>query len=152
MRRNFLISSQDFDAIRSKLRRMPPSSVSLAYDVFVRGLPQGEAAERIGVTKQSASRTLKRVTEVIDDVIPASSVIHKNDDEARRGVLKAQSKTKASRLRPLMPIIDKKVREGVEHQTILDELNRHGFDLNLHTFRTNLYRYRRHIRHSDDGE
>lgn len=55
-------------------------------------------------------------------------------------------KTLAAKLRFLMPEIDRRVREGVQHEEIVETLNTHGFDVNLNTFRSYLYRYRKQLR------
>lgn len=55
-------------------------------------------------------------------------------------------KTLAAKLRTIMPEIDRRIREGVQHDEILAALNQNGFDLNLNTFRSNLYRYRKKMR------
>lgn len=55
-------------------------------------------------------------------------------------------RTVAARLRRIMPEIDRRIREGVQHDEIIETLNAHGFDLNLNTFRSNLYRYRKKVR------
>lgn len=54
-------------------------------------------------------------------------------------------KTLAAKLRTIMPEIDRRVREGVQHQEIIDALNEQGFDINLNTFRSYLYRYRKKV-------
>jgi hypothetical protein len=52
-------------------------------------------------------------------------------------------RTVAAKLRRIMPDIDRRVREGIQHEEIIDTLNANGFDLNLNTFRSYLYRYRK---------
>lgn len=51
-------------------------------------------------------------------------------------------KTLASQLRVLMPDIDSRVREGVDHETIVEGLTKAGLTISLNTFRVYLYRYR----------
>jgi hypothetical protein len=51
-------------------------------------------------------------------------------------------KTLASQLRVLMPDIDSRVREGVDHETIVEGLTKAGLPISLNTFRVYLYRYR----------
>jgi hypothetical protein len=51
-------------------------------------------------------------------------------------------KTLASRLRVLMPDIDSRIREGVDHETIVEGLTKAGLPISLNTFRVYLYRYR----------
>ncbi len=51
-------------------------------------------------------------------------------------------KTLASQLRVLMPDIDSRVREGVDHETIVERLTKAGLPISLNTFRVYLYRYR----------
>jgi len=52
-------------------------------------------------------------------------------------------RTVAARLRRMMPDIDRRVREGIQHEEIISTLNANGFNLNLNTFRSYLYRYRK---------
>ena len=54
-----------------------------------------------------------------------------------------ESKTKAGKLRALMPIIEQKIEAGVRHSEILKVLNEQGFDLNERTYQSYLYRYRK---------
>lgn len=51
-------------------------------------------------------------------------------------------KTLASQLRVLMPDIDSRVRDGVDHETIVEGLTKAGLPISLNTFRVYLYRYR----------
>ncbi|RYF12202.1 MAG: hypothetical protein EOO77_17840 [Oxalobacteraceae bacterium] len=51
-------------------------------------------------------------------------------------------KALASQLRILMPDIDSRVREGVDHETIVEGLTKAGLPISLNTFRVYLYRYR----------
>jgi hypothetical protein len=60
-------------------------------------------------------------------------------------------KTLAAKLRRVMPEIDRRVREGVMHEEIVQALNEHGFDLNLNTFRSYLYRYRRKLKEAAES-
>ena len=55
-------------------------------------------------------------------------------------------RTAAARLRAVMPLIDRKVREGVRHEDIVDALEAAGLRLSLNTFRSYLYRYRKRNR------
>jgi hypothetical protein len=57
-------------------------------------------------------------------------------------------KTLASQLRILMPDIDSRVREGVDHETIVEGLTKAGLPISLNTFRVYLYRYRSKARAS----
>ena len=66
-----------------------------------------------------------------------------DDGDLREVIAKVQGRTLASKLRQLMPAIDAKVREGIEHADIIDALNEQGFSLNINTFRSNLYRWRK---------
>jgi hypothetical protein len=52
-------------------------------------------------------------------------------------------RTVAAKLRRMMPDIDRRVREGIQHEEIISTLNANGFNLNLNTFRSYLYRYRK---------
>lgn len=70
-----------------------------------------------------------------------------DQSDALKGLIEGiPGKTLAAKLRGLMPEIDKRVREGVQHEEIIDTLNANGFDLNLNTFRSYLYRYRKKVR------
>lgn len=62
-----------------------------------------------------------------------------------------KGKSVASQLRALMPDIDRRVREGVEHETIVAGLAEAGLTINLNTFRSNLYRYRNRANGSKAG-
>jgi hypothetical protein len=57
-------------------------------------------------------------------------------------------KSLASQLRVLMPDIDSRVREGVDHETIVEGLAKAGLPISLNTFRVYLYRYRSKARAS----
>ena len=67
-----------------------------------------------------------------------------DDLEARIEAL--TGKTAAARLRAVMPVIDRKVREGVRHEDIVEALQAAGLSVSLNTFRVNLYRYRKRSR------
>ncbi len=69
------------------------------------------------------------------------------DLEARIEAL--TGRTAAARLRAVMPVIDRKVREGVRHEDIVQALAAAGLRVSLNTFRVNLYRYRK--RHQAQG-
>jgi hypothetical protein len=62
-----------------------------------------------------------------------------------------KGKTTASQLRALMPDIDRRVREGVDHETIVAGLTEAGLPININTFRSNLYRYRAKAKNSKVG-
>jgi hypothetical protein len=64
-----------------------------------------------------------------------------DDLEARIEAL--TGRTAATRLRAVMPVIDRKVREGVRHEDIVQALEAAGLRLSLNTFRSYLYRYRK---------
>ncbi len=70
-----------------------------------------------------------------------------DDLEARIEAL--TGRTAAARLRAVMPVIDRKVREGVRHEDIVQALAAAGLRLSLNTFRSYLYRYRK--RHQAQG-
>ena len=67
-----------------------------------------------------------------------------DDLEARIEAL--TGRTAAARLRAVMPVIDRKVREGVRHEDIVEALQAAGLRVSLNTFRVNLYRYRKRNR------
>jgi hypothetical protein len=52
------------------------------------------------------------------------------------------ARTKASRLRELLPEIDAAQAAGVKHEHILDALNAHGFDLSKKSYSVMLWRLR----------
>jgi len=64
-----------------------------------------------------------------------------DDLEARIEAL--TGRTAAARLRAIMPVIDRKVREGVRHEDIVAALEAAGLRVSLNTFRSYLYRYRK---------
>jgi hypothetical protein len=57
--------------------------------------------------------------------------------------------TVAAKLRGLMPDIDRKIKEGVTHQEMVQALRRAGLEITLGNFRMNLYRYRQKLK---DGQ
>jgi hypothetical protein len=67
-----------------------------------------------------------------------------DDLEARIEAL--TGRTAAARLRAVMPVIDRKVREGVKHEDIVQALEAAGLRVSLNTFRSYLYRYRKRNR------
>lgn len=70
-----------------------------------------------------------------------------DQSDALKGLIEGiPGKTLAAKLRGLMPEIDRRVREGVQHEEIIETLNANGFNLNLNTFRSYLYRYRKKLR------
>jgi hypothetical protein len=54
-----------------------------------------------------------------------------------------EAKTKAGRLRSLMPMIEAKVRQGIRHVDIIRALNEAGFAISEYTYRSYLQRYRK---------
>lgn len=69
-----------------------------------------------------------------------------SDSDALKSLIDSiPGKTLAAKLRGVMPEIDKRVREGVQHEEIIETLNASGFDLKLNTFRSYLYRYRKKL-------
>lgn len=50
---------------------------------------------------------------------------------------------KAKRLRVLWPLIEAKLAEGVSHATVLDFLNRNGFQLTEGTYKNYVHRFRK---------
>lgn len=67
-------------------------------------------------------------------------------DELQRLVENIPGRTLAAKLRRLLPDIDRRIREGVQHQEIVDALNRHGgfgAEVKLSTLRSYLFRYRK---------
>ena len=64
-------------------------------------------------------------------------------EDLKTAILSLPGKTLAAKLRQLMPDIDRRVREGVGHEEIVETLNQHGLDVKLETFRKYLYRYRK---------
>ena len=64
-------------------------------------------------------------------------------EDLKMAILSLPGKTLAAKLRQLMPDIDRRVREGVGHEEIVEALNQHGLDVKLETFRKYLYRFRK---------
>ena len=62
--------------------------------------------------------------------------------DLKTSVSNLQVKTKAAKLRALMPLIEAKVSEGVRHADIILALNEQGFAVNEMTYRTYLKRHR----------
>src|SRR2546430_6793963 len=56
---------------------------------------------------------------------------------------KLEARTKAGRLRGLMPVIEAKVRQGIRHVDIIRALNEQGFAISEYTYRSYLQRYRK---------
>jgi len=50
-----------------------------------------------------------------------------------------------AKLKKLMPIIDRRIHEGISHQEIIETLRANGLDINPYTFRTTLYAYRKSL-------
>lgn len=75
-----------------------------------------------------------------------------NDSDALKSLIDSiPGKTLAAKLRGVMPEIDKRVREGVQHEEIIETLNASGFDLKLNTFRSYLYRYRKKLQQQPES-
>jgi len=68
--------------------------------------------------------------------------VHQPED-IKTAILGLPGRTLAAKLRQLMSDIDRRVREGVGHEEIVETLNRHGIEVKLETFRKYLYRYRK---------
>lgn len=62
--------------------------------------------------------------------------------DLKTSVSNLQAKTKAARLRALMPLIEAKVRDGIRHADIIRALNEQGFAVSEMTYRTYLKRHR----------
>jgi hypothetical protein len=56
---------------------------------------------------------------------------------------KLEARTKAGRLRGLMPMIEAKVKQGIRHVEIIQALNEQGFAISEHTYRSYLQRHRK---------
>jgi hypothetical protein len=63
--------------------------------------------------------------------------------ELKISIEKLEAKTKAGRLRGLMPMIEAKVRQGVRHVDIIHALNEQGLAISEYTYRSYLQRYRK---------
>jgi hypothetical protein len=76
-------------------------------------------------------------------------------DDLKSKINALSGRSTAAKLRGVMEDIDRKVREGVRHQDIVDALTEAGMEVSLGTFRMNLYRYR-HLKlvasHQQKGE
>ncbi|MDD2859566.1 MAG: hypothetical protein PHT60_15490 [Acidiphilium sp.] len=64
-------------------------------------------------------------------------------DDLKARIDSLSGSTVAAKLRAVMPDIDRKVRDGVRHEEIIEALEAAGLSVNLNTFRSYLYRYRR---------
>jgi hypothetical protein len=73
-------------------------------------------------------------------------------DDLKTRINALSGKTTAAKLRDVMPDIDRKVREGVRHEDIIQTLGETGLKLSLATFRGNLYRYRRLVQSIPEPE
>ena len=62
--------------------------------------------------------------------------------DLKASVSNLQAKTKAAKLRALMPLIEAKVSEGVRHADIILALNEQGFEVSEMTYRSYLKRHR----------
>jgi len=60
--------------------------------------------------------------------------------------------TKAAKLRPLIPMIERKLTEGVTLETIAQTLVRGGLDISLGTLKSYLSRHRKKYGKSDDAQ
>jgi len=56
---------------------------------------------------------------------------------------KLEARTKAGRLRGLMPMIEAKIRQGIRHVDVIRALNDQGFAISEYTYRSYLQRYRK---------
>jgi hypothetical protein len=63
--------------------------------------------------------------------------------DLKHSLEKLQARTKAGKLRGLMPTIEAKLKEGIRHVDIIRLLNEQGFKLSEHTYRSYLQRYRK---------
>jgi hypothetical protein len=62
--------------------------------------------------------------------------------DLKNSLEKLQARTKAGKLRALMPIIEAKTREGIRHVDIIRLLNDQGLAISEYTYRSYLQRYR----------
>ncbi|XDJ36620.1 MAG: hypothetical protein V3Q69_13870 (plasmid) [Burkholderia sp.] len=67
-------------------------------------------------------------------------------DKLKAAIAKLTGSTVAAKLRQVMPEIDEKVEQGVQHEDIVAALREGGIEVNIETFRKNLYRYRAKLR------
>src|SRR6266513_3981865 len=66
--------------------------------------------------------------------------------ERNNELRRLQPRSKAARLRALMPQIRAKLEEGVQHSDIIRLLNRQGLELTERTYQSYLYRFRKQQR------
>src|SRR5437870_1888736 len=66
--------------------------------------------------------------------------------ERNKALSRLQPRSKAARLRVLMPQIRAKLEEGVQHSDIIRLLNRQGLELTERTYQSYLYRFRKEQR------
>lgn len=63
--------------------------------------------------------------------------------DLRISIEKLEARTKAGRLRGLMPMIEAKIRQGIRHVDIIRALNEQGFAISEYTYRSYLQRNRK---------
>lgn len=66
--------------------------------------------------------------------------------ERNNALSRLQPRSKAARLRALMPQIRAKLEEGVQHSDIIRLLNQQGLELTERTYQSYLYRFRKQQR------
>lgn len=69
----------------------------------------------------------------------------KDEKDLKHLIEELPIKSKAARLRSLLPVIDQRLRDGVSQEDILQLLQSNGLSINIHTFRSHLYRYRKFL-------
>lgn len=70
MKKNELLTQQQFDELWPKLKRLSASSVEVARLVLVEGVAQKEAGDLHGVSKQNVSRVIKVVRKILAEAPP----------------------------------------------------------------------------------
>lgn len=66
-----------------------------------------------------------------------------NEGDLQRALASLQPRGIAPKLRGLMPALDQRVKDGVEHAALVAALNQAGIPIKLNTFRVNLFRWRK---------
>jgi len=66
--------------------------------------------------------------------------------ERNKALSRLQPRSKAARLRALMPQIRARLEEGVQHSDIIRLLNQQGLELTERTYQSYLYRFRKEQR------
>lgn len=67
------------------------------------------------------------------------------EGDLKAAIAAVPEKSLAAKLRKVMPDIDRRLRDGASHESIVEVLRKGGITMSLTTFRTNLYRWRKSV-------